>query len=98
MEDSGGMIITAENSLFVQHSHLVTNQEALDKGDNEFSLRNICVNTSKLYLHARLYFPSEVSRAADFYRPQKSNASAGFEAANQESNGKHANYYTTEAT
>jgi hypothetical protein len=52
MEDHGGMIITAENSLFVQHSHLVTNQEELDKGDNEFSLRNIYVNTSKLYLHA----------------------------------------------
>jgi hypothetical protein len=36
--------------------------------------------------------------AADFYRPLKSIASAGFEPANLGSSGKHTNHYTTKAT
>jgi hypothetical protein len=45
-----------------------------------------------------LYFPSKGSRAADFYRPERSIASAGFEPANLVSKDKHANHDTTYAT
>jgi hypothetical protein len=41
---------------------------------------------------------SEVRCDADFYRPYKSIASAGFERATLESSGKHTNHYTIEAT
>jgi hypothetical protein len=34
----------------------------------------------------------------EFYHPQKPIASAGFEPENLESDGNHANHYTTEAT
>jgi hypothetical protein len=46
----------------------------------------------------RIYYPSEGRCAADFYRPCKSIASAGFEPATLGSIGKHTTHYTTEAT
>jgi hypothetical protein len=45
-----------------------------------------------------LYFLSEGRCAADFHRPLKSIALAGFELATLGSSGKHFNHYTTEAT
>jgi hypothetical protein len=49
------------------------------------------VNSYKMGLTALI--PSEGMSAADFYRPFKSTASAGFEPTNIGSNGKHANHY-----
>jgi hypothetical protein len=44
----------------------------------------------------RFYFPSEGSRATDFYRRKNTSPSTVFETANLGSNGKHANHYITE--
>jgi hypothetical protein len=65
-----------------------------------FRLRNDIITCHKILQHGdrRLYFPSEGRRAADFYRPLKSIASAGFEPVNFGSSDKDANHYTTDAT
>jgi hypothetical protein len=63
--------------------------------------------TSRVLLHAVKSYDMGPSRltshpkgrcAADFYRPQKSIALAGFESATFGSSGKHTNHYTTKAT
>jgi len=44
----------------------------------------------------RLYFPSEGSRAEDFFRPKNPTASAGFEPANSGTKGQHAHLYISD--
>jgi hypothetical protein len=46
--------------------------------------------------YRRLYFPSEGSRATDFYVFKNPSFSVGFEPANLWSNGKYVNHHTTE--
>jgi hypothetical protein len=77
----------------------------MGEGNVGFCLRNIYFILVDLFYMPynfttrgiRLYFTPEWC-AADYYRPQKSVASDGFQPANLESNGKHTNQYSTEVT
>jgi hypothetical protein len=70
------------------------------------ALRSIFVHICKRFFrcckilqHGAFNFISRpMEGAMDFYRPQKSSASARFEPANPGSSGEHANHDTTKAT
>jgi hypothetical protein len=76
----GNLLIHPELSGNPSSSHLVASQEGFGDGNDEFSLQNIFVHTSKLFLYASksydiwptALFPSEGRREADFYRPHNS--------------------------
>jgi hypothetical protein len=61
-----------------------------------FHTRRVLLHAVNLR-HRRLYFPSEGSRATDFYHPSNPSSSAGFEPANLGSSGKHAKFHTVVA-
>jgi hypothetical protein len=80
-------------------------QSRTGKENYEFGILNIFVHTSKWSFTCRLilrcggqqlYFRSE-GRRNEIFLP-KAITSAGFQPSNLESNDKHANHYTTEAT
>jgi hypothetical protein len=87
-------------------SHLVASRRNLAKEIMNlaleaflFILRSDFFTCRKVLRHGADGFTSpSMDGATDFYRPSKSAASAGYEPENLESNCKHANYYTTEAT
>jgi hypothetical protein len=70
-----------------------------EKWPIEFSLQFDFHVNCRDFLHGTwdrwLYFPSEGRHAEDFFSPEISEASAGFEPSNLGTRGQHANHWTT---